>query len=78
MTSTPVRSVAARTRTRIAVATLLAMSTLAGPALAANNDLAPIRSQLTAQHDANVQRLKDWIALPSIAAEDLNYPQGAE
>ena len=22
--------------------------------------------------------LRDWIALPSIAAENLNYPQGAE
>jgi len=54
------------------------MSTLAGPVLAGEDDLEPIKTQLTAQHDANVQRLKDWIALPSIAAEDLNYPQGAE
>jgi len=78
MTSTTGRPVTARTHIRIAVATLLAMSTLAGPVLAGEDDLEPIKTQLTAQHDANVQRLKDWIALPSIAAEDLNYPQGAE
>ncbi len=70
MTPMPIR--------RITAASLFALAALAGPALAANNDLAPIKTQLTAQHDANVQRLKDWIALPSIAAEDLNYPQGAE
>ena len=29
-------------------------------------------------HDEAVQRLRDWIALPSIAAEDLNFPAGAE
>lgn len=30
------------------------------------------------RHDATVRMLRDWIAVPSIAAEDLNYPQGAE
>ena len=30
------------------------------------------------RHDATVRMLRDWIALPSIAAEDLNYPQGAD
>ncbi|MEO6873070.1 MAG: M20/M25/M40 family metallo-hydrolase, partial [Chthoniobacterales bacterium] len=29
-------------------------------------------------HDAALKRLQDWIALPSIAAENLNYPAGAE
>lgn len=58
---------------------LLALALTAAPALAADNpDLAPVRAQLAAQHDANVQRLRDWIALPSIAAENLNYPQGAD
>jgi acetylornithine deacetylase/succinyl-diaminopimelate desuccinylase-like protein len=45
---------------------------------AAEADLAPLRAQLASQHDANVQRLKDWIALPSIAAENLNAAEGAE
>ena len=30
------------------------------------------------RHDATVRMLRDWIAQPSIAAENLNYPQGAE
>src|SRR5688572_21156242 len=30
------------------------------------------------RHEATVRMLRDWIAVPSIAAEDLNYPQGAE
>jgi acetylornithine deacetylase/succinyl-diaminopimelate desuccinylase-like protein len=29
-------------------------------------------------HDDNVKRLEEWIALPSIAAENLNYPQGPD
>src|SRR5215471_11683600 len=34
--------------------------------------------QIARHHDATVQMLRDWIALPSIAAESRNYPQGAE
>jgi len=30
------------------------------------------------QHGATVQALREWIALPSIAAENRSYPQGAE
>jgi len=29
-------------------------------------------------HGANVKRLQDWIALPSIAAENRNFPEGAQ
>jgi hypothetical protein len=54
------------------VATLLAFATLPISALARHADLAPVRAQVAQQHDANVKRLKDWIALPSIAAENLN------
>jgi acetylornithine deacetylase/succinyl-diaminopimelate desuccinylase-like protein len=35
-------------------------------------------AQIAAQHDATVKRLQEWIALPSIAAENRNYPQGPE
>jgi len=35
-------------------------------------------AQIAARHDATVKMLQEWIALPSIAAEDRNYPQGAE
>src|SRR5437879_4685265 len=41
-------------------------------------DKAAVLAQISAMHEANVKRLQDWIALPSIAAENRNYPQGAE
>ena len=43
-----------------------------------NADKAAVLSQIPAMHAANVKRLQDWIGLPSIAAEDKNFPQGAE
>ena len=48
------------------------------PAPATGPDLAAIERTVAAQHDASLQRLKDWIALPSIAAENLNAREGAE
>ncbi|HMB57521.1 MAG TPA: M20/M25/M40 family metallo-hydrolase [Arenimonas sp.] len=62
----------------LALACALSLATLAPAAFAADPDLAAVKAQVAAQHDANVQRLKDWIALPSIAAENRNYPQGAD
>jgi acetylornithine deacetylase/succinyl-diaminopimelate desuccinylase-like protein len=35
-------------------------------------------AQIASRHDATVKMLQDWIALPSIAAENRNYPQGPE
>src|SRR5439155_1045038 len=35
-------------------------------------------AEIARQHDATVKMLRDWIAVPSIAAEDRNYPQGAD
>ena len=45
---------------------------------AASEDLAGIRSEISKHHDEAVKRLQNWIALPSIAAENRNYPTGAE
>src|SRR6266436_6398360 len=47
-------------------------------AFAQNGDLNAVLSQIPKQHAQNVKRLQDWIALPSIAAENRNYPQGPE
>jgi acetylornithine deacetylase/succinyl-diaminopimelate desuccinylase-like protein len=41
-------------------------------------DQAAVVSQIAKQHDATVKMLRDWIALPSIAAENRNYPAGAD
>jgi acetylornithine deacetylase/succinyl-diaminopimelate desuccinylase-like protein len=60
------------------LALVLSLATFAPVAWASDPDLAPVKVQVTAQHDANVKRLKDWIALPSIAAENLGYPAGAD
>src|SRR4051812_9064949 len=51
---------------------LVAQSIFAEP----NQDA--IKNEIAKQHDVNVKRLQEWIALPSIAAEDLNFPAGAE
>ena len=45
---------------------------------AADDDLSDVRQEIAQRHDEAVERLRQWIALPSIAAEDLNYPAGAE
>ena len=58
---------------RIAIAALIMLATHA-----AADDLADIRREVTKRHDEAVQRLQEWIALPSIAAENLAFPAGAE
>lgn len=50
----------------------------AGAAQAATPDRAAIQAQVAQRHDAAVKALQDWIALPSIAAEDRNAKQGAD
>ncbi|MDR7136073.1 acetylornithine deacetylase/succinyl-diaminopimelate desuccinylase-like protein [Lysobacter niastensis] len=51
---------------------------MAGAVQAATPDRDAIQAQVAQRHDASVKALQDWIALPSIAAEDLNAKQGAE
>jgi len=41
-------------------------------------DQKAVLAEIPKMHAANVKRLQDWIALPSIAAENRNYPQGPE
>jgi acetylornithine deacetylase/succinyl-diaminopimelate desuccinylase-like protein len=45
---------------------------------ASADDRDKVIAQIAAQHDATVRMLREWIALPSIAAENINYPQGPE
>src|SRR6202035_4532269 len=40
--------------------------------------LQSVLSQIPKMHDENLKRLQDWIALPSIAAENRNFPQGPD
>lgn len=46
--------------------------------LAAAPGLEPVHAQVAAQHAANVKRLQEWVALPTIAAEGLNTEPGVE
>ncbi len=39
---------------------------------AAENDLANVKAEVTKRQDEAVKRLRDWIKLPSIVAEDIN------
>src|ERR1700674_935339 len=41
-------------------------------------DKAAVLAQIPKMHAENLKRLQEWIALPSIAAENRNFPQGPE
>jgi acetylornithine deacetylase/succinyl-diaminopimelate desuccinylase-like protein len=45
---------------------------------AAEGDLAAVRRSIEKAHDANLKRIQDWIAHPSIAAENRNMEEGAQ
>jgi acetylornithine deacetylase/succinyl-diaminopimelate desuccinylase-like protein len=46
-------------------------------AAASQADLTAVRNAIKADHDTNLKRLRDWIALPTIAAEKRNVEEGA-
>ncbi len=64
--------------TRFATALAVFAIITTAPSFARADDLADIKAEITKRHDQAVKRLQDWIKLPSIAAEDLNFPAGAE
>jgi acetylornithine deacetylase/succinyl-diaminopimelate desuccinylase-like protein len=65
---------------------LLAMASAAGIGLAAPRlawsrsapDLGPVKAAIERQREAAIDRLRKWIALPSIAAENRNAQEGAQ
>jgi acetylornithine deacetylase/succinyl-diaminopimelate desuccinylase-like protein len=60
-------------------AALLAMpAALRTAAAATSPEKAAVLAQIPKMHAENIHRLQRWIALPSIAAESRNYPQGPE
>src|SRR5690349_6412469 len=56
----------------------LTTGVLAANCIAAADDHADIKAEITKRHDEAVKRLHDWIAQVSIAAENRGYPDGAE
>ena len=66
-----------KSRYLLTVATIVATA-LPGPLSAQAPNRKQIETIVASQHDANVQALRDWIALPTIAAEGKNVAEGAE
>ena len=61
-----------------AVAGVALAAAAPGAVLAAAGDKAAVLAQISKMHGENIKRLQDWIALPAIAAENRNFPQGPE
>ena len=63
-----------------AVAATLAAPAIAKPAIAkaGSTDLGRIRAEIDKRQDEAVQRLRSWIALPGIAAENRNMPEACD
>src|SRR5436190_14187315 len=55
-----------------------AVSLTGADVLGAPADRDAVAAEAMRQRDATVQMLRDWIALPSIAAENRGYPEGAD
>ena len=63
----------------LSVAAIASLPTAAHAVLSGRSaDKAAVLAQIPKMHAANIKRLQDWIALPSIAAENRNFPQGPE
>ena len=56
----------------------LALAPAVGGAGSGSADKKTVLSQIPKMHAENIKRLQEWIAFPSIAAENRNYPKGAE
>ena len=58
----------------------LALAAVPAAVLAAGRDAdkGAVLAQIPKMHAENLKRLQDWIALPSIAAENRNFPQGPD
>ena len=61
-----------------AAATAAMFAIGARPSLFAAGPKDDVIAKIAGQHQQTVKMLQDWIALPSIAAENRNYPQGAD
>src|SRR5512144_2652066 len=75
MTTAPVLPFCRRQTIALVIAAAVG---LPGSSFAAAPDTAAIQREIAKHHDEAVKRLQDWIALPSIAAENRNSREGAE
>jgi acetylornithine deacetylase/succinyl-diaminopimelate desuccinylase-like protein len=61
-----------------AIGTLFAMLAIVHPTNAAETGFTDIQAEIGKRHEEALQRLQEWIRLPSIAAENRGYPDGAD
>lgn len=69
------------TKRRLVAAALCLSFGLTGSAFAANDTdtaIPAIRAEIIKRHDESIARLREWLAVPAVAAENLNYPAGPE
>lgn len=64
-------------RTLLKSGTLGAALAMPGAGWAKGDDLAALKKIVADGHEASIKRLRDWIALPTIAAEGRNVKEGA-
>jgi len=64
----------------VLIASLFSITALVAAPLARSDEtgFSDIGAEIAKQHDEGVQRLQNWIRLPSIAAQDLGYPEGPD
>src|SRR3954462_9189034 len=62
----------------VSAAAFAAMPEVVITSVEQNNDKTAVLAQIPKMHAENVKRLQDWIALPSIAAENRNFPEGPQ
>ena len=67
-----------RRRRFLAAALGAAAAWMGQPEAWSAEEFTDIKAQIAQRHDEAVKRLQDWIHLPSIAAEDRGYPEGAD
>lgn len=60
------------------LATTLAVGFVTRAMATTDTDIADIKAQIALNHDRALKRLQEWIHLPSIAAENRGYPEGAD
>jgi acetylornithine deacetylase/succinyl-diaminopimelate desuccinylase-like protein len=78
MDSLPTHGVTRRTFLHTSAAGAAGLTVAWPDGLVAQAGRDSVVAQIARQHDATIRMLREWIAVPSIAAENLNYPQGAE
>ena len=62
----------------LAAAPMSGLAAFAASDAVSSADKKAVMAQIPGMHAENIKRLQEWIALPSIATENRNYPQGPE